>query len=359
MAFLALVGCFRMEGVEPEWHHERTVDPGLVSVPEGFSVRAVTVGLDRPVGMTLDGQGRPCVTEAGSADGSRRPRLICIAPDGELDRIAVGGRRPWSGVSWDGEGFWLAEGGERGRVMRVGSDGILGERSLPGPLEAANVQVAGGYVYVGLGKGGCAQEPVCDERIGDPLVPWAARANGCQGAVFRFPIDGGAMELVAWDLGQVADLAVDPQGTLWLTEARGQTAWLRAVEPIPAPGACVDEGIRLGGRGSAGGMALAPEGAFGGPGVAYVTASRGPAAVLRVDLGEGVVEPFVGRPPRRGSGVGMPVDVVFSDDGASLWLLDGGVAVEGSDGIAPGTGVLWRIDAPPLALTVELREERP
>ncbi|MDP2314118.1 MAG: c-type cytochrome [Pseudomonadota bacterium] len=239
----------------------------------------------------------------------------------------------------------------------------------------------------------------------------------CTGAVMRVRPDGGPVELVAWGFRNPFGLAFTDAGQLYVTDngydergsrkVWGTGDWLWAVTPgawygwpdyaggvrldsppyrrplrkrvrdvlAEAPGTPPDPVATFGVHASADGLDVAPE-EFGAGGEVFVAefGDMAPAVgkvlapvgrrVVRVDVGTGVLTPFAVTDADAAPGAGLerPVDVAFSPDGQSLYVLDFGVmGMRGKQALPqPGTGVVWRIDrvgAGPESATVEPQDE--
>ncbi len=231
----------------------------------------------------------------------------------------------------------------------------------------------------------------------------------CTGSLLRVSPSGGDVELVAWGFRNPWGVAFSPDGRLFVTDngydERGSRpvfggadllwdvtpgAWygwpdygggiplatqrfdqLRIPRPkpllvernveVPRPSA------RFAVHSSSNGIAFSTSEAFGFVGQAFVaqlgdmapdvgkTLSPVGYRVVRVDPETGVIVPFALNRAKLGpaslvggGGLERPIDVVFSPDGATLYVVDFGVMTMGEDGPRPqpGTGVVWAIHGP-------------
>ncbi len=229
-----------------------------------------------------------------------------------------------------------------------------------------------------------------------PTVP----ANG---TILRLNPDGSDLEVFAWGLRHPVGLQWGPDGRLYATEAgfeeRGsrpvandlddlyaieRDAWygwpdFASGVPVtderfrpadgPAPRFLLAEHppvqpplMSFPARSGVAKLAFDLSGTFGPRGSMYVaqwgprSAPPGddgreapPPAVLRVDLDARAAEVFLGPAidAPEGAGLRRPVDVVFSDDGQALYVVDAGVHEVVPGAIVPrphpATGVLWRV----------------
>ena len=459
---LVVGACFSLRssngGGQTEFSGNRVVRPEDVALPAGYRIEAVASGLTFPTGVAFDDAGRAYVVESGYSYGEvfLTPRLIRIEEDGRATPIATGSNNgPWNGVAYARGRFYVAEGGERdgGRILRIDADGritpvveglpSLGDHHTDGPVIGAD-----GYVYFGQGTatnsgvvgednarlGWLSRHPdfhdiPCRDvtltganyRTRDAIHPGSSRfvetgafqpygtparagqtvagAVPCSGAIFRVPLDGGPLELVAWGLRNPFGLALTPDGQLYATEnqfdARGsRPVWgagdlLWAIRPGAwygwpdyHAGRRVDEGKRYDppGRGprprallasapgtppqpaaifgvhsSSCGFDFSRSSRFGFVGEAFVaefgdmaptvgkTLSPVGFRVVRVNLGDGVVRDFAANhgtipgPASKvgGGGLERPVAARFTPDGAALYVVDFGVLTVGKQKTEP------------------------
>lgn len=230
----------------------------------------------------------------------------------------------------------------------------------------------------------------------------------CTGAILRVAASGGPVELVAWGLRNPWGLAFSPDGKLYATDngpdergsrpVFGGADLLREITPgvfygwpdswggipidsqrfdtieIPRPKRLLVERTdvpprpvaRFAVHSSSNGIAFSTSEVFGFVGQAFV-AQLGDMApnvgktlapvgyrVVRVDTSNGVITPFVVNrgqtgPASRigGGGLERPVDVVFSRDGGTLYVVDFGVMRIGDEPLPEkGTGVVWAVRGP-------------
>jgi glucose/arabinose dehydrogenase len=463
---LGLAACFPFQqsqgGGQTDFDPPRRVDPGDVAVIDGFTVEVVAEGLTFPTGIAIADDGTLYVTEAGYAYGEvfTTPRLLRLVPDGAPAVVATGANPPWNGVAWSDGSLYVAEGGvvEGGRVLRIDEDGRVrvlaeglpsfGDHHTNGPL------VVDGWVYVGQGvvtnsavvgldnhgfgwlprfpdlhdvpcedvrlAGDVFEtsDPLRDRAVvrTSPFRPFGTVAEEgeivpgavpCSGAVLRVPIDGGAMELVAWGFRNPFGLARGPDGAIWVSDnmydARGSRPVFGAGDLLwrLVPGAWygwpdfhgerpLDAGDRYrppGGRSpgtvlaehpaapprpaavmavhsSSNGFDVSRSAAFGFVGDAFVAqfGDMAPAVgkvlappgfkVVRVDLETGVISDFLVNDAGAGpasflgtAGIERPVAARFGPDGETLYVVDFGVMLvtEAGPVPVPGTGVVWRV----------------
>jgi glucose/arabinose dehydrogenase len=233
----------------------------------------------------------------------------------------------------------------------------------------------------------------------------------CSGSILRVKLEGGAPELVAWGFRNPFGMAFAPDGKLYVSdngydERGSRPVWgapdvLWAVNPgtwygwpdfvagIPvgdgrfkAPGKPAPEFLlathpnqpprpiaRFPVHSSADGFDIARNAAFGHAGEAFVALFGDEARavgkvlhpvgakVVRVNLGDGVIEEFaVNRGKRnapaselRTGGLERPVAARFDPAGQALYVVDFGIMLHDRKGAhpQPGTGVLWKISRAP------------
>ncbi len=287
LVFLALLcvslgACYRLVpskgGGKTSEMVQRAPLPSDVAVPEGYVVELVAAGLDLPVGVTFDAEGRAVVVEAGYSYGElfRVPRLVRLGADGSREVLAEAKEGLWTGAVFHPEDghFYVAEGGvtRDGRILRVGPGGELtaiaegiptfGDHHTNGPAVGPD-----GAVYFGVGTmtnsgvvgpdnheyGWLARHPQrhdipCrditltgrtfvspnpltpepdDEVVTGAYQPFGTSGGPgqivrgelpCHGAVIKVPAQGGQMELVAWGFRNPWGLAFHPDGTLFVTD---------------------------------------------------------------------------------------------------------------------------------------------
>lgn len=229
----------------------------------------------------------------------------------------------------------------------------------------------------------------------------------CTGAVMRVPLGGGPLELVAWGFRNPFGLAFAPGGSLYATEngfdergsrpVFGGADYLWRIEkglwygwpdfaggmPLTAdyfgeasnkqpkfllaqhPNEPPQPVGRLGVHSSSNGVSFSHAADFGYAGEAFI-AQFGDMApnvgkvthpvgfrVVRVNVETGEVNDFAtnegsyNAPASKlnSGGLERPVDVKFSKDGLSLYIVDFGVMMVKKDGPEPvqNTGILWRV----------------
>lgn len=260
-----------MENVKP-----RRPDPADVALPEGYQIEVVARELTFPTAVTFDERGTPYVLEAGYSYGEEwtEPRLLRIEDGGQATVVAKGDiNGPWNGIDYHEGFFYIAEGGvlKGGKIIKVSKAGekevlienlpSLGDHHTNGPV------IRDGYIYFSQGTAtNSAVVGVDNYKIGwldrftdfhdipcedivvnghvfesdNPLTekgdddvytgayaPFGVTNKAgdviagqipCSGAVFRMPLGGGALELVAWGLRNPFGLQFTPDGRLFLTE---------------------------------------------------------------------------------------------------------------------------------------------
>ncbi len=442
----------------------RDVDAADIEVPAGYAVEAAGTGLTYPTGVAFDDAGRVYVIEAGYAYGEdfRTPRLLRLLDDGTFEQVAAGSAPPWTGIEYHHGSFYVAQGGvlDGGAIVRIDADSgeiqtlvdglpSYGDHHTNGPAigpdgmlyfsigTATNSGVVGpdnadmGWLHrhpefhdipcrdiVLAGRNYRSEDPRkgrenYDVSTGAFLPLGVAAAPNqviegtvpCTGAVFRMPLDGGDIELVAWGLRNPYGLGFGGDGELYVTEnayddrgsrpvwGTGDVLW--RIEPgtwygwpdywagIPLekgfepqgedpprrvlaqpPGPVPHPVAKLGVHASANGFDVSTSDAFGYRGELFV-AQFGDLApevgkvwspvgfdVVRVDPATGNVQPFASNAGdqlgpasylRRG-GFERPNDAEFDPTGNTLYVVDFGVLTTRPEyHPVPKTGVLWRI----------------
>jgi glucose/arabinose dehydrogenase len=280
ISVILLPSCFKIKnsngGGQVKNVKPRKVDAKDVAVPIGYRVEVVTTGLTFPTGITFDEAGVPYIVEAGYSYGEvwEEPRLLRIEQDGSTKAIATGTKNgPWNGVYFNNGFFYIAEGGELegGKILKISKSGevttlvanlpSLGDHHTNGPV------VREGYVYFGQGTATNAavvgrdnyqygwlkrypdfhdipckdiilnghnfssENPLTPEPNNKALtgayVPFGTQTKKdaviqgqipCSGAIFRVPVTGGSLELVAWGLRNPFGLAFTEDGKLFVSE---------------------------------------------------------------------------------------------------------------------------------------------
>ena len=270
-----LSGCYGMRpsagGGQTDFKPPRVANAADVAVPSGYRVELVTTGLTFPTGVAFDDAGRPYVTEAGYSYGEvfTTPRLLRIEGDGKHTVVASGKNGPWTGVTFSGGAFFVAEGGqlEGGRILRITPDGqiralveglpSMGDHHTNGPIAgpdgaiyfAQGTATNSGVVGPDNAKFGwlkrkpdfhdipCrdlkltgrtfeTENPLAGGRaVTGAFAPFGRNAGAvargrvpCNGAIMKVPAGGGNVELVAWGLRNPFGLAFAPGGRLYATD---------------------------------------------------------------------------------------------------------------------------------------------
>jgi glucose/arabinose dehydrogenase len=274
------VSCFRWRspegGSQATFSGKRMVNSIDIAVPAEYAVEVVAEGLTFPTGVTFDDTGRPYVVEAGYSYGEAwdTPRLLRVDPKGGITVVADGENNgPWTGVSFHGGAFFVAEGGmlRGGRILRITLDGrttvlldglpSMGDHQTNGPVVGPD-----GFLYFSVGtftNSGVVGEdnyqfgwlvrfphahdtpchdvtltgenftsanpftPEKDTATTGAYMPFGTATSAgqvvhgtipCNGAVFRLPLGGGRPDLVAWGLRNPFGLAFSPDGELYATD---------------------------------------------------------------------------------------------------------------------------------------------
>src|SRR5687768_1186161 len=256
----------------------RRIDPGDVSVPQGYRMEVVATGLTFPTGVAFGEGGEIYGLESGYSEGEKvlQPRLVEVdrKGGGVLRTIATGEKGPWNGLADHAGAFYVAENGapDGGRIVRIGRDGsrkVLVDKLPSGGDHHTNGPAVGADGYVYFGQGTATNSAVVGEdnfiqgwldkrpdvrdipckdvvlrgtnfKSKNPLTPdkddeaitgafssfGVATRPGqvmkgqvpCSGAVMRVPVDGGPVELVAWGFRNPFGLAFAPDGSLYVSD---------------------------------------------------------------------------------------------------------------------------------------------
>jgi glucose/arabinose dehydrogenase len=469
LALASLVsGCYSMRpsqgGGQTAFSPPRRLDARDIAVPAGYRVELVASGLTFPTGVAFDPQGTPYVTESGYSYGEAftTPRLLRVGPGGQLAAIATGhGDGPWNGVTYADGAFYVAAGGELrgGRILRITPDGharaitptlpSMGDHHVDGPLAdgrgnlyftvgtATNSGVVGpdnaqfGWLWrhpdfhdvpprdvVLKGQNFTSENPLRpgERATTGAYLPFGTPSSPGQtirgripagGALYRIPVGGGRLELVAWGFRNPYGLALSPRGQLYVTvngyddrgsrpifgagdclyavrtglwygwpdfsggkpvtlpgfkaPGKAQPQFLLARHPNPPPAPAAEFGVHS----SACGLDFSRSPRFGHVGDAFVAefGDQAPTVgkvlspvgfrVVRVEAGTGAIHDFafnrgkVTGPASKSGGGGFerPLAARFSPSGDALYVVDFGVMTMSQKGPAPrpGTGALWRI----------------
>lgn len=282
LLFSGVAGCYSMRpssgAGQTTFQGPRVFDPASVILPAGYKIEVVARDLTFPTGITFDAQGRIYIVESGYSYGEvfHAPRLLRLDQTGGNSTVVASGGSsgPWTGVSFYGGNFYIADGDVRagGRVLRVTPDGSthalinglpsVGDHHTNGPVISPD-----GWLYFGQGTatnagvigsdnlefGWLKRHPTFHDRPAKPVtltgenfvgadllnpesrrtattgaflphgtpsqpgqvIPGSSRPTG---AIMRMRIEGGEPELVAWGLRNPFGLAFAPDGTLYATE---------------------------------------------------------------------------------------------------------------------------------------------
>jgi glucose/arabinose dehydrogenase len=460
---IAAAACFRLKpssgGGQQADSGSRKVNPEDVAIHGAYLIDVVARGLTYPTQVTFDERGSIYIVEAGYSydEVFTKPRLVRIDGKSEHTVVATGENPPWTGAIFHRGAFYVAEGG--GRILRVHKDGriepivdglpSMGDHHTNGPVVGpdgslyfsqgviTNAGIVGvdNYEFGWLkrklelhdvpcrdvtlaGHNYATKNPFTeneDDQVSTgAFVPFGTKTSAgqvipgrvpCSGGVFKMPLEGGALELVAWGFRNPYGLAFAPDGQLYVTENsfddRGsrpmfgtpdvlwkveRERWYgwpdyvggRPVSEHPVPGkeaprallASVPEEppqpvARLAVHSSSNGFDISRSDGFGFVGQAFI-AQFGDMAplvgkvwspvgfkVVRVELETGVIHDFaVNRSPTNGpasavdgDGFERPIAARFDPSGRALYVVDFGIMLVNEEGpkSVPGTGVLWRI----------------
>ena len=450
-AVALLPACYTVQssqgGGDAEFEAPRRVDPGDVALPRGYRIEPVVGGLTFPTKVLADARGGLYVVEGGYSYGEAflPPRLLRLEPGGGVTTLAQGPEQAfWSGADLYEGAFYISEARAFGdsRILRVvpGSDPEVLLDGLPpiGIHHTNSPVVRDGHVYFPQGtmtnagvpdlrdyKGGWLERhrdlhdvPAKDVvlagvnyEVPNPFtpddedtvqtgayVPFGTVTRAGQvvrgrlpatGAIMRFPLEGGPLELVAWGFRNPFRIAFTPDGRLlcsengyddsgaravfasadflwevqqdtwygWPDFAGGQPlTWERYKTPLQDehrfvlaehPNQPPQPIARLACHASVCGLDVSTSPGFGHVGQAFVaefgdmTTATGKVLapvgfkVVRVDLESGVIRDFlvnVGDTNGPASkletgGLERPIDVLFGPDGDQLYVLDFGVVL--------------------------------
>jgi glucose/arabinose dehydrogenase len=466
LGMAALSGCYKLRG----YYGTKSYDPVIrpvrtpdIQLPDGYAIEMVCNNLNFPTDVTFDEQGNLYAIEAGYSYGEifTTPKLLKIEPNGSKKEIASGGKNgPWTAVDYYEGNFYVSEGGtlEGGNILKISPDGKITKiiTGLPsyGDHHTDGVVVKDGYIYFGQGTATnsavvgkdnmdfgwlsrkkdfhdvpCADVILAGENYETEnvlseekekiqtgaYVPYGTKTTKgqvikgsipCSGAVMRMPVNGGALELVAWGFRNPFGLSFAPDGKLFVTDngydtrgsrpvfGAGDLLWdvkantwygwpdysggdslagenfkARSIRPNslllkhsnepPKPVAV------FGVHSSANGFDFSTNPAFGYTGDAFVAqfgdmspnvgSIYAPVGfkVVKVNVSTGDVMDFAVNKGRvngpasslKSGGLERPVSAEFNRDGSALYIVDFGVLEVTEKGPAPkqSTGIIWKI----------------
>ena len=248
-------------------------------------MRRLADGLSFPTSVAHDGDGTAYVAESGLAFGGARPGGRVLRLDAGGPTVLCDGlRAPVNGLTYHDDGFYVAEGGDPGRISRLSLDG---ERTtvldgLPGGGNYHTNTVAvgpDGRLYFGQGAmtntgivgldafdlGWLGRLHPCDvpgldlvlagvgvetadpateagravtgafSAFGVPTEPGERRPAGlpCTAAILSCEPDGGDLRLVAWGVRNAYGLGFLPDGRLLATDQGADDRGSRPVGHAP------------------------------------------------------------------------------------------------------------------------------
>jgi glucose/arabinose dehydrogenase len=256
--------------------------------PAAGAARQVAAGLHFPTSLAFDGEGRAHVAESGLPFGGAPAggRVLRLREEGPAEVIAEGLRAPVNGLVWHDGGFYVSEGGFRGRISRltvngerttvidglpgrgnyhvntvaVGPDGWLywGQgamtnlgivgldaydmawlKQLPHPHDVPGLDV----VLTGVNVETADPPEGPDARaVTGAFVPFATRTKAgqrvaaglpCTAAVLRCRPDGSGLERVAWGIRNAFGLGFLPDGRLIATDQGSDDRGSRPIGGVP------------------------------------------------------------------------------------------------------------------------------
>jgi glucose/arabinose dehydrogenase len=465
MLLIYLGGCYQLRpsdgGGQVKKPAKRSISPEDIALPDGYRIEAVATDLTFPAALTFDEQGQIYVVESGYSYGEAftGPQLIKIGKDGQKTVIAKGEKNgPWNGVTFHDGSFYVVEGGilEGGRILRVSRDGNItvlvdglpsyGDHHTDGLVihngylyfsqgTATNAGVVGkdNYDYGWLSRNPQFHDTPCKDVVllgknyessnvlnneegkvqTGAFVPYGTPTSEgqiirgelpCSGALFRVPLQGGQMELIAWGFRNpfgiavrndkifITDNAFDVRGSrpawgsgdvLWEVQHGMWYGWPdfsggMPIEMFKPPGKAKPEPVlkehpnnppkpvaTLGVHSSSNGIDFSKNEEFGWKGKAFI-AQFGDMApqvgkvmapvgykVIMVDTETGVVTDFAVNKGRKNGpasyqnagGFERPVSLKFNESGDALYVVDFGVMRVTKKGSYPekNTGVIWKI----------------
>lgn len=439
----------------------RTINTEDIALPDGYKIEAVASGLTYPAALTFDEQGQLYVVESGYSYGEEFlvPQLLKIDKNGQRSVVAKGQNNgPWNGLTYHEGSFYVVEGGvmEGGKILKISREGTITAlvEGLPsfGDHHTDGLVIHNGYLYFSQGTatnsgvvgkdnydfGWLSRNPQfhdipCRDVVlrgknyessnvlkpnegkvqTGAYVPYGTPTSEgqiirgqlpCSGALFRIPLQGGPMELVAWGFRNpfgiavwkekiyITDNAFDVRGSrpawgsgdmLWEVQHGMWYGWPDfsggiPIESLKPPGKAKPEPVlkeypneapkpiaTLGVHSSSNGIDFCRSDGFGYKGKAFI-AQFGDMApqvgkvmapvgykVVMVDTENGVINDFAVNKGRKNGpasyqnagGLERPVSLKFDEAGEALYVVDFGVMKVTKKGSQPvkETGVIWKI----------------
>jgi glucose/arabinose dehydrogenase len=266
------------------------VNPSEVSVPEGYTVEVVVVGLSFPTGMGFGDDGTLYILEGGSVWPTRPalpPRILRLDRDRRLDAVAEEGLGGPRGVAvHEGHLYVSAKGDYHSRITRYELDGSNPTCVVDG-LPDGGWHEPGGPVFgpdglMYFGQGSVSQNGVVlphgfmvdlarhatahdvpgvdvtltgnDVDTEDPTAPYpfivhtgAFKPFGtpsqpgevikgrlkCSSGIWRSRPDGSDMELLAWGVRNPYGMAISSDGELYVSDNDFEEKGERAIKGDP------------------------------------------------------------------------------------------------------------------------------
>jgi len=98
-----------------------------VAMPVAYRGDPVTRHFTFPSSVVVDDENRVYIIEAGYSYGEdgAAPRILRVESNGHLTEVAVGKTPPWTGATFHEGAFYISEGGNQGRILRITLDGKI------------------------------------------------------------------------------------------------------------------------------------------------------------------------------------------------------------------------------------------